>query len=179
MRLNVYTVIACVRVRPSRTLVQSYFHPAYSAGFARANLSEPGCEGTWGPHAAWPASHVCFHDVFGSARAPAVHPGGGGLVFTQTDGGAHLCRLLLSAGELRTPTDAWTRESRLLCLGAADQRRVSPQIDSMWLFSGRWCGVAHISLQEWGCSTLRNAGRHVVFECESIVSLKIAAPMGR
>lgn len=47
------------------------------------------------------------------------------------------------------------------------------------LFSGRWCGVAHISLQEWGCSTLRNAGRHVVFECESIVSLKIAAPMGR
>lgn len=80
----------CARARArerARALVPSYFHPAYSACFTRANLSKPHCEGIWGPHAAWPAFACVFLCVFGSARAPVCT---WGLMFTQTDGGAHL-----------------------------------------------------------------------------------------
>lgn len=125
---NLYSncVCACVCARArARALVPSYFHPAYSACFTRANLSKPHCEGIWGPHAAWPAFACVFLCVFGSARAPVCT---WGLMFTQTDGGAHL---FLSSGspkanrkmsrDRKMPTDARMCESCLLSLRAADQ----------------------------------------------------------
>lgn len=157
--------------RPSRALIQSYFHPAYSACFTRANLSKPHCEGMWGPHAAWPALRMCFYDVFGSARASVVHPGG--LVFAQTDGGAHLCRLQLSGGELQNENGK--RRQTLECTRVACfpfVQLTNPCQPSNWVHvgcSGRWCGVETFPFKNGivvRCVTLADMSFSMWIHCE-------------
>lgn len=68
----------CVRAgarERARALVPSYFHPAYSACFTRANLSKPHCEGIWGPHAAWPAFACVFFVCIWVGACARVHMG--------------------------------------------------------------------------------------------------------
>lgn len=157
--------------RPCRALVQSYFQPAYSACFTRANLSKPHCEGMWGPHTAWPALRTCFYDVFRSARAPVVHPGG--LVFIQTDGGDHLCHLQLSGGELQNELERQLAALPVACFPFV--RLTSLCQPSNWVHVGLLgccCGVAHPSLQDWDCSGLHNARRHVILNVNPLWNLK-------